>query len=60
MPTALELKKAWEELDAQIMVAEQVEREAEEARLQAEEEAQVTTEKACLEVEERTQEHVRG
>ena len=48
MPTALELKKVWEELDAQIAVAEQVEREAEEV--------QVATEKACLEQEERARE----
>ena len=41
MPTAQELKRAWEELDAQIVAAEKEEREAKEARLQAEEEAQV-------------------
>ena len=39
MPTAQELKRAREALDAQIVVAEQEEREAKEARLQAEEEA---------------------
>ena len=51
MPTAQELKRAWEVLDAQITVAEQEEREAEEARLQAKEEAHVATKKAWLEEE---------
>ena len=46
MPTAQELKRAWEALDAQIAAAKQEEREAEEARLQAKEEAHVATEKA--------------
>ena len=51
MPTAQELKRAQEELDAQIVAAEQEEREAEEARLWAEEEARVAAKKARLEEE---------
>ena len=51
MPTAQELKRAREALDAQIAAAEQEEREAKEARLRAEEEARVATEKAWLEEE---------
>ena len=39
MPTAQELKRAREELDAQITAAEKEEREAKEARLWAKEEA---------------------
>ena len=58
MPTAQELKRAWEELDAQIVTAEKEERKAKEARLQAEEEARVAAEKAWLEEEEREREHV--
>ena len=58
MPTTQELKRVWEELDAQIVAAEQEEREAEEARLWAEEEAGVATEKAWLEEEEREWERV--
>ena len=53
MPTAQELKRAWEALDAQIAVAEQEEHEAEEARLRAKEEACVAAEKARLEEEGR-------
>ena len=52
MPTTQELKRAWEELNTQIAVAEREEREAKEARLRAEEEARVATEKARLEEEE--------
>ena len=57
MPTAQELKKVWEALDAQIAAVEQEEQEAEEARLRAKEEAQVATEEAHLEEEEHEQEH---
>ena len=53
MPTAQELKRAWEALDAQIAAAEQEECEAEEAHLRAKEEARVATEKAWLEEEVR-------
>ena len=53
MPTAQELKRVQEELDAQIAAAEKEEREAEEARLRAEEEARVATEKVRLEEDER-------
>ena len=56
MPTAQELKKAWEELDAQIVAVKQEEREAEEARLRAKEEACVAAEKARLEEETRKRE----
>ena len=59
MPTALELKRAWEELDAQIVTAEKEERKAKEARLQAEEKARVAAEKNQLEEEEHTLEQVR-
>ena len=53
MPTAQELKGAWEELNAQITAVEKEEREAKEARLWAKEEARVAAEKARLEEEER-------
>ena len=53
MPTAQELKRAHEALDAQIAAAEQKECEAEEARLRAEEEARVAAEMAWLEEEVR-------
>ena len=49
MPTAQELKRAWEALDAQIAMAEQEDREAEKARLWAKEEA-------CLQAEEEARE----
>ena len=58
MPTAQELKRVWEVLDTQIAAAEQEERGAKEARLQAEEEARVAAEKARLEEEVWEQEHV--
>ena len=48
MLTAQEVKKAWDDLDTQIAVAEQ---EAKEARLWAKEEAWVATKKARLEEE---------
>ena len=51
MPTAQELKRAREELDAQIAAVEQEECEAKEARLWAKEEARVAAEKAQLEEE---------
>ena len=51
MPTAQELKRAREPLDAQIAAAKQEECEAKEARLWAEEEACVAAEKAWLEEE---------
>ena len=52
MPTALELKKAQETLNAQIVKAEWEEREADEARLRAEVEARAATEQARREEEE--------
>ena len=51
MPTAQELKKVREVLDAQIAQVEQVEQEAEEAL--------VAAKKACLEEEERVRELAR-
>ena len=57
MPTAQELKKVWEALDAQIAAVGQDEQEAKEARLRPEEEARVATKKACLEEEECKWEH---
>ena len=56
MPTAQELKRACEALDAQITAAEQEEHEAKEARLRAEEEARVAAEKARLGEEARERE----
>ena len=56
MPTAQELKRVQEVLDAQIAVAEQEECKAKEARLWAEEEARVAAEKARLEEEQCEQE----
>ena len=56
MPTAQELKRACEALNAQIAGVEQEEREAQEARLWAKEEAWVATEKASREEEEWEQE----
>ena len=57
MPTAQELKRVQEELDAQIAAAEKEEHEAEEARLWVEEEARVAAKKARLEEEAWEWEH---
>ena len=56
MPSAQELKRAWEELDTQIAAVEQEEREAEEARLRAKEEARAAAEEAQREDEAWVQE----
>ena len=58
MPTTQELKRAQEELDAQITVAENEERQAKEARLWAKKEARVAAEKAWLEEEEHERAHM--